>query len=397
MTRNLKILLLILPALLLQSTILSQPTDRNWRLYGHLQTMQQVWVPPDVPQWQTMTALSNRLDFRWHPGNKFSFHAGVRNNANLGQMVFDYHPYLADFSTMDDGLIDLTRLWINDSSIFFYSSIDRMNVKFRTGNFEATVGRQRINWGINLIWTPNDIFNAYNYFDFDYVERPGCDAVLLQYYTGYTSSLQFGFKVDRHLYAIDSVYKVTSALMYRFNRWGYDFQFLGGIMREDAVAGIGWAGHIKGAGFSGEASYFLDRKQLFDTTGAVVASAEMNYTFSNSLYLQGGYLYNSAGTTGPAGWGTAFMLAVDISAKNLTRARHSLFAQTSYPITPLINASLAGIFNPNDKSGFAGPSIDLSLTTNLSLLLTGQIFWGANQTAYGDYGSLFFMRLKWSF
>jgi len=397
MTTSLKILLLIVPALLLQSIAFPQPTDRNWRLYGHLQTMQQVWVPPGVSQWQTMTALGNRLDFRWHPGNKFSFHAGVRNNASLGQMVHDYHPYFAEFSTLDDGLIDLTHMWINDSSIFFYSNIDRLNVKFRTGNFEAIVGRQRINWGMNLIWTPNDIFNAYNYFDFDYVERPGCDAVLLQYYTGHTSSLQFGLKVDRHLYVIDSAYKVTGALMYRFNRWGYDFQFLGGVMREDAVVGLGWAGHIRGAGFNGEASYFLDRKQLFDTTGAVVASAEMNYTFKNSLYLQGGYLYNSAGTAGAAGWGAAFMLAVDISAKNFTKARHSLFAQASYPITPLINASLAGIFNPNDKSGFAGPSVDLSLTTNLSLLFTGQIFWGNEKTAYGDYGTLCYMRLKWSF
>ena len=389
--------ILTLLALLMSMNLLPQEKERTWRLNGHLQALENVWIPPSSSRWQTMTSLYNRLDFRYEPIKQVSFHAGVRNLFNYGQLMQSLYPYYPEYATQDEGLVDMTWLWAKDSSYFFYSNIDRLNFKIITGKLETTIGRQRINWGINLVWTPNDIFNAFNYFDFDYVERPGCDAILVQYYTGTTSSLQFGFKVDQHLYMIDSAYKFTSALMYRFNRWGYDFQFLGGVMREDAVVGAGWSGDIKGAGFNGEASYFLDRKELFDTTGALVGSAELNYTLKNSLFLHAGYLYNSAGTTGPAGWGTALFLTVDISAKNFTRARHSIFAEVSYPITPLVNGNVACIINPNDKSGFAGPSVDISLTNNLSLFMIGQVFWGEHMTEFGDYGTLVYWRLKWNF
>jgi hypothetical protein len=185
--------------------------------------------------------------------------------------------------------------------------------------------------------------------------------------------------------------------MYKFNKWNYDFQFFAGVMEQDLVAGAGWSGDIKGAGFTGEASYFLDKDKLADTNGVFVASLGLNYTFRNSLYISGSYLFNSAGTTGPAGFGPLFTLFLDISAKNFTLAKHSIFAQASYPITPLIKADAAVIFNPNDKSGFFGPSVDFSLTDNISLFFISQIFWGDGGTEYGDYGSITYLRLKWSF
>lgn len=386
----LKPAMIIVTGLLVSSALFSQSNVKSWRLDGHLQTLNNVWMPPGSDAWMTMTAINNRLDFRWYPSPAFSFHIGGRNIMNYGQMVQMNYPSYADVATYEPGFLNLTKKWASHYSYFIYSNVDRANVKFIQGNFEATAGRQRINWGINMVWNPNDIFNTFNYFDFDYVERPGCDAVLLQYYTGYTSSIQFAFKLDN-----DN--DITSALMYRFNRWNYDFQFFGGVMEQDIVAGAGWSGDIRGAGFTGEATYFLDRKELVDTNGVVVGSVGLNYTFANSLYVSGSYLFNSAGTTGPAGYGPVFSLFLDINAKNFTRAMHSVYAQASYPVTPLIHVDAAVIFNPNDKSGFFGPSVDFSLTDNISLLLISQIFWGDVGTEYGDYGALSYLRLKWSF
>jgi hypothetical protein len=376
--------------LFLTCNLTAQENERNWRLNGHLQAMQNVWIPPETSRWQTMSSVYNRLDFRWNPGNVFSFHLGMRNNLNLGQMVQLYYPYYAEMSTVEEGFFDLTKLWVSDSSYYFYTNIDRLNFKIKAGKFEVTAGRQRINWGINLVWTPNDIFNSFNYFDFDYIERPGCDAILLEYYTGSAASMQLGFKLDH-----DN--KITSALMYKFNRWNYDFQAFGGVMTDDAVVGAGWSGDIKGAGFTGEMSYFHPYENFSDTTGIYECSVSLNYTFRNSLFISGSYLYNSAGTKGPAGSGNLLTLYRDISAKNFTLARHSVYGEMGYPVTPLIRADLACIFNPNDKSGFVGPSLDISLADNISLFIIGQLFWGKDLTEFGDYGSLVFMRLKWNF
>jgi hypothetical protein len=71
--------------------------------------------------------------------------------------------------------------------------------------------------------------------------------------------------------------------------------------------------------------------------------------------------------------------------------------QASYPVTPLLNASAACIFNPNDKSGYAGPSLDISIAENVTLFMIGQVFWGKPMTEFGDYGTMVYWRLKWSF
>jgi hypothetical protein len=368
----------------------AQDKERTWSLQGHLQGLEMLWIPPASAHWETMTSLYNRLDFRWNPVKGLSFHAGARNLLNYGQLVQDSYPLYPKIATIDNGLVDMTCLWAMDTSYFTYSTLDRLNLKWRIRKFEMTVGRQRINWGINLVWTPNDIFNSFNYFDFDYVERPGCDAVLMEYFTGMASSVQYAFKMD-------SQDRITSALMYRFNRWNYDFQFLGGVMTDDAVIGAGWSGDIKGAGFNGEASYFRDLDNFSDTTGVLVGSIGVNYTLKKGLFMHASYLFNSAGTTGPAGWGVPFTLFLDINAKNFTLARHSIFGQLSYPITPLIKADVSSIFNPNDKSGFVGPSLDISLTDNVSFFVIGQIFWGDHMAEYGDYGTVCYARLKWCF
>ena len=241
-----------------------------------------------------------------------------------------------------------------------------------------------------MVWTPNDIFNSFNYYDFDYIERPGSDALLLEYYTGAASSVQFAFKVD-------SANEITSALMYRFNMWGYDFQTFAGVMTTDYTAGLGWSGSLWGAGFTGEATYFIDRGNFADTSGLLVSTLGLNYTFRNSIAISGSYLFNSNGTTGKAGWGSSLFLIADLSPKLFTLAKHSLFAQIGYPFTPLFRGDLSGIWNPNDKSGYFGPSLDLSITDNISLLLLGQIFFGETGAEFGDYGSLYYLRLKWNF
>lgn len=375
--------------LMLFAGLHGQDTQRNWTLNGHLQSMGTVWVQDWDGEWQTQTDIRNRLDFRWYPG-KFSIHVGMRNNFSYGMIPGMYYPYLADLAIHDHGYLDMSRLIAKDTSYYMSTNFDRFSIRYSAGNFQATIGRQRINWGINYVWNPNDIFNTFDYFDFDYIERPGCDAVHLQYYTGATSSVELASKIDHNE-------ELTLAGMYRFNKWYYDFQVLAGYMTGDYVIGAGWSGNIKGAGFNGEISYFHPEEDFSDTNGILVGSLGLNYTFKNSLMLQLAGLYNSDGSTGPAGMGAGFFVARDISAKSFTLARYSAFGNISYPVTPLLTASLAGMFNPSDKSVFVGPTFDISLTSNVEFMLTAQMFFGDKGTEFGDYGKLAYGRLKWSF
>jgi len=373
-------------------TIYAQHPDPMFGFFcakGHLQYLENIWIQPNSEKIMTMGQLYNRFDFEWYK-KKLSANFSMRNIVNYGQMVYDYYPYLAEMAKQDYGYMNLTHQWQSDSSVYSLTNFDRANLKFTHKKFEVTAGRQRINWGINLVWNPNDIFNTFNYFDFDYMERPGCDAIFAQYYTGMASSLQLAWKLD-------SDNNSTIAGMYKFNRWNYDFQFMGGWMHDDLVLGAGWAGQIEGAGFTGEISYFNPSSNAVDSATTVVVSSGINYTLPNSLYLHGSFIYNNQGTTGKANWGNLFLGNLDLSAKRLTPSRLELFGEIAYQISPLIRGDIAGIINPYDGSAFIGPSFDLSLTENIGLLLTSQLFFGESQTEYGDYGQMFYGRLKWSF
>jgi hypothetical protein len=335
-----------------------------------------------------LNQIHNRLNFKWFATEKLTFDLEMRNRLFFGQMVKEFPGY-EEMINQDGGFIDLGLIVFSANSWFLHSAIDRAWVDYTWNKWQFRAGRQRVNWGINLVWNPNDIFNTFSYFEFDYEERPGTDGVKIQYYTGETSSAQLVYKIGKNND------ETAVAGMYRFSRFSYDFQILGGWMGKDFVLGGGWSGNIKGGGFRGEVSWFIPRESDNGSYEAVVASFSGDYFLKNSMYLHAGVLYNSYGTTGDAG-GRSFF-APDISAKMLSFGRYNLFGQISYPITPLFSGSFSSMLNPCDGSFFIGPTLTYSLSNNWELMVNGQLFFGDSGTEYGDYGQAIYGRVRWSF
>ena len=162
-------------------------------------------------------------------GNNLTFSAGIRNRLFTGNML-NAVPLYAELTGNDKGLLDLNWNIADKTSFLLNTSLDRLNFTWRSGKFQATAGRQRINWGQTLVWNPNDIFNVWSFFDFDYTERPGSDALRLEYFVTPEATAEFAFKTDRD-------FNITTAAMYRFNISGIDLQFLAGVEGGDNVLG----------------------------------------------------------------------------------------------------------------------------------------------------------------
>jgi len=355
---------------------------------GYITNLESVWLPKQNDAMLISGTAQNRFDFFIYPMDNLNINIGLRNLIEYGNTVA-LTPGYADFITRDNGYFNLTKTWRENDSYVIYSSIDRLNIFFSTDDFEVQAGRQRINWGVNLVWTPNDIFNSISYLNFDYEEREGSDAVRGQYYFDYSSSLEYVYKLDRDE-------RVTSSLMYRFNMWDYDFQTFVGMMEDDYVFGGGWSGNILSSNVSGELTYFRDKENFADTTGQLVASLGWTYTFAADFYVHGEFLFNSAGTTGKAG-GVENIISNGYNAKNLSPAKYSLFGEIAYQINPLVRLDFSGIINPSDKSYYIGPFASFSLSQTIDLLLAGQFFFGETGTEWGDYGTFYYLKLKWSF
>ena len=344
-------------------------------------------IPGTDLNYLTSNVLHNRLNFKWYTSKKITTVVEMRNRIMFGNLVKDFPGYQATVN-VDNGLVNMSWISAQGTGWFVHSMIDRAYMDYSSGKWQIRAGRQRVNWGVNLVWNPNDIFNTFSYFDFDYEERPGTDAVRVQYYAGVTSSAELVYKPGR-----DQAHSAIAG-MYKFTQWDYDFQFLGGQAGNDWVLGGGWAGDIYGAGFRGEITHFEPRAN--NSFRATVASVSADYTFKNSLYIHTSVLYSSNGKTGKAG-GVDVLFNPDMSAKQLSLARYSLFGQISKPITPLFTGSFSGIVNPSDGSFYFGPALSYSLLNNLELMVTGQLFFGDSGTEFGDIGQIAFGRLKWSF
>jgi len=364
-------------------------------LGGYISGMQTLYHIPDNWLWENN--LHNRLNLELYPADWLTGTIQVRSRFITGNTIRKFPGY-AEALGADQGWFDMS--WVTDGNLgdsagyALTSTVDRLWLQLTFGNLEIKAGRQRINWGQTIVWNPNDIFNSYSYFDVDYPERPGSDALRISYYTGNASAIELAAKMD-------SADRVTAAGYFRFNTLGFDIQLLGGVYQEeDLFLGTGWSGNLGPTAFRGEFNYFRDLKQFRDTTGYLMFSLGLDYTFSNSLWIQAEGLYSG------------FAKEMDISSflqfysgtldvKNLGFTDWSLFASASYPFTPLFNGGFAAIWYPEWKGAYLGPSVDLSLNNNISLSLIFQYFTARFKYPSGggsrENYTFGFLKFKWSF
>lgn len=360
-------------------------------LNGYLKFLQTVQFQRPDKSWITDNIFHNRLNFKWYPTEHLTVTAELRSRLFYGETV-KLFPRYRDFVDSSTGYVaDLSAVIAEGNSFFIHSVLDRVNVDWSKDKWQVRIGRQRINWGQSFVWNPNDVFNAFSFFDFDYEERPGSDAVLVRYYTGATSSIEFAtaFAEDWDEYKV--------AALYRWNLGNYDYQVLTGKVGMDYALGAGWSGQIGGAGFKGEVTWFEPINQFFSGEGSVVASLSGDYTFESSVFVHSEVIYNSyASRLSITGAGLNLLLE-SRSPKTLTFTEWSLFNEASYQISPLVKTGLYTIYNPTDESFFLGPNAEVSISDNVYLLFMGQFFLGASDSVYGDLGYFNYLRLKWSF
>jgi hypothetical protein len=396
MSRSLKFCLLLFIAIyffpwnaLGQETLPKKSFKDFVQFKGYLKDLQ-VSNFANLDSMTTYGYLHNRLNFKFYPSKNLTGAVEIRNRIYYGDMV-QKTPHFGEFIDQSSGFYKLSSLVINQPSLVMHSMIDRMWLNYTYNKWELRVGRQRINWGKTLVWNPNDLFNTFNYANFDYEEQPGSDAVKLTYYPSGMSALEFGIKPGKNKD------ETVAAGIWKFNKHNYDFQVLSGLYYTDIALGLGWSGNIKNAGFNGEATWFQPKNNLSSSNGVLSATLMMDYSFKKPISVQGGFLFNNHPNSNNSG-NLIFQqsLTNNLSAKNLMPSNWSLFNSISGNITPLFRTDLAIITGIDKKFIFTMPSISYSLSDNwdITVLEQGVFFLGSNSTK--PFNS-FYIRVKWSF
>ncbi len=367
-----------------------EETEPKVEFKGYLKSLGSTYFLklPIFPESQMFTdqLLHNRLNFKWYPSENITLYAELRNRLFWGDQVRLNPNYLDEVNRGSDNFFDWSVGKYDKKGYALHANLDRFYGEWTKGQWEVRLGRQRVNWGISTTWNPNDIFNAYNFTDFDYEERPGSDALRIRRYTGVTSSIEIAVK------AANDWEKVTAAMLGKFHLGTYDLQVLAGVNENFIVAGGGWAGNLGNASFKGELSSFFPLADGDKTS--VSLSMGIDYTLSNQMYLSGGFLYTSTGTTGNT---NQSIFESDLSARQLFPYRWATLATVMYPITPLVNSAFIVLYSPGEANMlFLNPTLSASIAQNWDVDLVGQIVF-QKQEKYESPVQAGFVRVKWSF
>ncbi len=332
--------------------------------------------------------LLKRLNLFWEISSTLSVHGGLRTRLFSGDLVRTAPDYVRELRR-DPGIVDLSATLVNQRNLLIHTMADRLFVEWDSDDWLIRSGRQRVNWGVNMLTNPNDIFNIYSLYAIDYPERPGSDAIRIQRFTGIDSRIELAVSPGRQRR------QTVAAILYGFDVRGYNMQVIGGYYRDRLAVGGGWAGNLGGAGFKGETMLFhdLDRQKEAGKrrTNAIVALS-LDYMFDNGLFIVSELLYNRDG-----GKRDYQLFGSGISADNPSFTRYQAALQLNYLIHPLLNGSMTGIYYLREEAFFIAPALSWSVRQNLDLTVSAQFFSGGRDTPVGQPADLYMAALKYNF
>ncbi|HCG5596440.1 hypothetical protein ACEV74_08325 [Vibrio parahaemolyticus] len=363
--------------------------QKSWNFDGYIKYMATYSMPDD--QSNTLDhLLHNRLNFEYRFSPNWRVNVGLRNRALWGDAL-DI-PQYPELVALDNGYFDLSKNWREDD-VILNSQFDRLYVSWKSDDWSASVGRFRINWSMNTIWNPNDVYNAYSIYDFDYEERAGTDAIMVSKKLGFADGLDLVFSPSQESG------QNSASLRYFSNVSGWDYQIIAGRARTDYILGAGFATDVYDAGLRGELTWFdpIDAEYQGEPThNNTVASLEADYSFGGvrNWMTRGAWLFISK----PQDANSALAyLNLPLNAKTLSFTKNTFYADVSFDLTALNRFTLSASYY-DDGSYFAGLSSNYSLATDWQLLTVLQRFSGSGDSLFGETpATLLFANIRYSF
>ncbi len=366
----------------------AQAETNQFRFRGYIKSMPYLQFSGISNEVYFNNLIHNRINFAWFANNSLTFAIEGRNRVFAGETIKNY-PLLIQFLERDQGYADLSKVWVSGNSWALHTIIDRLYIDFKTGNWQVRAGRQRINWGVTMVSNPNDLFNTYSFFDFDYTERPGSDAIRVQYFPNGMSRLEIAVN------PAENANETVLAGLWALNFRGYDIQTIAGIFKNRLALGGGWAGNIGATGFKGEFTFFYDLEKEVNVSAAnLVATISIDHLFSNGLFGFAEILYNGGFNRKPE---LIFDINQPLRADNIFLSEYAATLSFTYPFSPILNGSVALMYMPDLDAAFISPSISWSIYTNFDLQFVSQVFRGSRNSVFNEAGTALYFALNWSF
>lgn len=309
-----------------------------------------------------------RLDFDTNPTENIHIGGNVVYKMYGGKNIMNISNFVDEsfYSALPKSTVDAMNFEFNDTLF-----VDNLYMDFHHKFFELTVGRQQLPTGVGYAWNPTDIFNKKDIMDPTY-EITGVDAVQLNVPVGSNLSIQGIIQPNKSFDKSNRFFQAKTWLPFA------DLSVVFAQTMQKDMYGLNLEGDLLGVGVRSEITV-NDVDGPGDTQYEYIVGAD--YTFENSLYILGEYLYNDFGAKEKETDIYDYLAYYDWQQKSLNR--NYLFIMAMYPLTDLMDGSVMSIANLDDNSIVINPQIIYRVYQNVELTIIGNIFLGEKEDEFG--------------
>ena len=292
---------------------------------------------------------------------------------NTNILSYDQARYTADFNRLRADLSlshedhpdvigklivdNKTRYTASPDSLQNKTSVYRAYLQYRGAKHFWSAGRQRIPLGVGRIWNPVDVFNPINSQAVEPDERIGTESLRYEYALSELANLDATLAHDKAAMRVKGYLEYADAALV-------------GLRDEDNDRDIiGWelAGQLLDTGIElrSEGGSFHDRESGERHTEFIVGA---EYGFADSLTLLAEYKFSDEDEGDYLG------------------------GIVSYQPAMLWTCSLLTVTSLNDSSGFLAPSVDYSLSDEMTLSFGAFVYYGDEEDVFGSAADRYYLR-----
>lgn len=248
-------------------------------------------------------------------------------------------------------------------------TLDRAYFELYYPQFDLTIGKQRVAWGVSYLWMPLDYFNQINMLEPE-EELAGINAIRLYFplpnihilgiMTGVTAVISPKDSLNTSQYGIrlDHTISGTDLSLSGFYDGKLDKTIVGADIRSE------W--HV---GFWSEVAY----NQIDDSSfWKEVVGMDYTIDYKRGIYVLAEYYHDESGKSDPKNYN--FMEIV--RGHRVTLAKNYLYGICRYPFTDYQSISLSTIYNLDDDSYLLIPEYNWNMMQNLDLTMGSYVLSG---------------------
>lgn len=252
--------------------------------------------------------------------------------------------------------------------------IRKLYAGFFIGNTDLYAGRQIINYGYGLVFSPVDIFSSVDIYDLSFA-RSGSDVIRLRIPLGATGGVEMtgGLEGTSHN-------AVAGTKVYTTVR-GIDLSAVGIYKKEsdEIIGGLVFKGDFI-AGIYGEIAEHRDLDMEHQYFSGMLG---VDYSLFNRYFFNAEYLFNEK---------------TDSLANRQFTGKHNIFLSGKYVFDELSNIQLTAISDLENGSGFLTAQYSRNILQNANMILYSRYFYNDHPGMHDQIPDLYYgIRLEAAF